>query len=80
MAAVSEAAANRLREIREKTDKERYDVCAFLRVSDDTVRRWEDNRGGPIPSKYIPDLADFFEVEPAYLMGWDNEPAEEAAA
>lgn len=70
-----EAGRNRLREIREQTGKERYDICAYLRVSDDTVRRWEDNRGGPIPSKYIPALAAFLEVDTAFLMGWDRAEA-----
>lgn len=68
---------NRLKEIREKQGVERYDICAHLRdlgrsLSDDTVRRWEENRGGPIPSQYIEPLSRFLGVDPSYLMGWDR--------
>ncbi len=66
---------NRLAEIRKETGKSRRDLAVLLDVTEDTIRRFEENRGGPIPSKYIPTLAGHLGVDPAYLMGWQTEAA-----
>jgi transcriptional regulator with XRE-family HTH domain len=70
---------NRLREIREQRGLERYDISAELRVGDDSIRLWEDNKR-LIPTKHIAPLARFLDVTPEYLMGWDREPATGKAA
>lgn len=80
-----EQPANRLKEIREEQQVERLDIRNHLRaiglpVSEDTVYRWDENRGGPIPTKYIQPLACFLEADPAYLMGWDRQPIESGKA
>lgn len=66
--------ANRLKEIREQRGFQRYDICAELRIGDDSVRLWEENRR-LIPTKHIEPLARFLEVDPSFLMGWDREEA-----
>jgi transcriptional regulator with XRE-family HTH domain len=66
------APQNRLREIREAKGLERYDIAAHMRLSADTVRRWEKEL---IPTQHVIPLARFLEVEPAHLMGWDREGA-----
>lgn len=72
---------NRLAEIRSAAGKSRRDLAVLLDVTEDTIRRFEENRGGPIPSKYIPTLAAEFGVDPSHLMGWDRlaATAQEAA-
>lgn len=67
---------NRLAEIRSETGKSRRDLAVLLDVTEDTIRRFEENRGGPIPSKYIPTLAAELGVQAEYLMGWDRTDTE----
>lgn len=64
---------SRLKEIREgKTPRlELYDVAAHLRVSVDTVRRWDDNER-LIPSKYLKPLTELLGVSADHLMGLDR--------
>lgn len=64
---------NRLRELREAHALKLYDISARLRVDPSTVWRWE--AGGPVPDAAKLELADLYDVTPAYLMGWDSEPA-----
>lgn len=71
---------NRLREFREKKGLARRDLAVAIDVTEDTIRRLEENRGGPIPSKYIPTLAALLETTPEHLMGWDRNSSMEAAA
>jgi DNA-binding transcriptional regulator YiaG len=63
---------NRLKEIRESKDPkvELYDIAAFLRVSVDTVRRWDG--GALIPTKYIESLTERLEVSADHLLGLDR--------
>jgi transcriptional regulator with XRE-family HTH domain len=70
---------NRLAEVRKATGKSRRDLAVLLDVTEDTIRRFEENRGGPIPSKYIPTLAALLGCTTDYLMGWDRDTAEAAA-
>ena len=69
-----ETGDNRLRELREAKGLIRRDLAIALDVTEETIRRFEDNRGGPIPSRYIPTLVSIFRTETDYLMGWDREP------
>lgn len=65
---------NRLRELREARELERYDISARFRVDPATVSRWE--RGiSTIPDAVKLELADFYGVTPAYLMGWPETAA-----
>lgn len=63
---------NRLAKLMREQGRSRRDLAALLDVTESTIGRFEENRGGPIPSKYIPTLAAEFEVDPSYLMGWDE--------
>ena len=69
--------SNRLRQIREDCEFSRRDLATEIEVTEETIRRFEENRGGPIPSKYIPTLAAFLKVTPEYLMGWDGGAADQ---
>jgi transcriptional regulator with XRE-family HTH domain len=71
---------NRLAELMEARGVSRRDLAVALDVTEDTIRRFKENRGGPIPSKYIPTLVVELETEPSYLMGWDREAAESGKA
>lgn len=82
---MTEQHANRLKELREAKGIERYDICVHLRdcgvpTSDDTVRRLEDNRGGPIPSKYLAALVELFGCTVEHLMGWNRKSSETKVA
>jgi transcriptional regulator with XRE-family HTH domain len=70
---------NRLAELMESKGVSRPQLAALLDRTEDTIRRLEENRGGPIPSHFIPTLAALFEVTPEYLMGWDRDSAPKAA-
>lgn len=71
--------ANRLKEIREGRDPrvEIYDLAAHLRVSVETIRRWEV---GEIPTKHIASLTDYFDVTADHLLGLDRSSVAEAPA
>lgn len=73
VASVADPPANRLKEIREGKDPvvELYDIAAHLRVSVDTVRRWD--LGRTIPSKYLRSLTELLEVTSDHLLGLDRD-------
>jgi transcriptional regulator with XRE-family HTH domain len=72
------ASANRLAELREARGLRRSVVAAQFEVGERTVYRWETG-ATPVPSSLIPHLAEFFNVSPEYLMGWDRDDAKAAA-
>jgi len=74
-----EPSNNRLRELREDTGLSRRDLAIALDVTEETIRRFEDNRGGPIPSRYIPTLVGLLKTETDYLMGWGRDDTRAAA-
>ena len=76
---MSDPATNRLKEIRESSDPriELYDIAAHLRVSTDTVRRWDG--GDLIPTKYLGRLTELLGVTSDHLLGLDREPVGKAA-
>lgn len=66
---------NRLADAMRAAGKSRSEVASLIGRTEDTVRRLEENRGGPIPSQFIPSLAAFLGCEREWLMGWDRIPA-----
>jgi DNA-binding transcriptional regulator YiaG len=72
-----EAPTNRLKEIRESAEPkiELYDIAHCLRVSTDTVRRWDDNKLA-IPSKYLATLIDLLGCTSDHLLGLDRQSTE----
>ena len=69
----SKESPNRLRQLREGRDLKLYDLASALRVDTSTIYRWE--QGNAIPDRRKLQLADFFGVPVAYLMGWEQEAA-----
>jgi transcriptional regulator with XRE-family HTH domain len=64
---------NRLRELREARGWKLYDVSVRVRVDPSTVHRWERGES-TIPDRIKIALAEFYDVTPGYLMGWDDAP------
>jgi DNA-binding Xre family transcriptional regulator len=69
---MSDPLNNRLAELMDAKQVSSNELAGLLGVTEDTIGRFRANRGGPIPSKYIPTLAAELEVEPSHLMGWDR--------
>jgi transcriptional regulator with XRE-family HTH domain len=69
---------NRLEELREARGLKRVHLAAAFDVDQSTIFRWERNGGIPDEAKLR--LAEFFEVNPAYLMGWIDHDSEPVAA
>lgn len=65
---------NRLRELRLAKDLRLYDISAQLRVEPSTVHRWEAQETA-VPDWAKLALAEFYDVDPAYLMGWEQAAA-----
>ncbi|HWF25205.1 MAG TPA: helix-turn-helix transcriptional regulator [Solirubrobacteraceae bacterium] len=66
---------NRLREFRQsRPEVELYDLAARLRVAVSTIHRWETG-ASPVPDWVKLELAEFYGVSPAYLMGWPEDAA-----
>lgn len=76
-----ETPCNRLKEIRESAEPkiELYDIAHCLRVSTDTVRRWDDNKLA-IPSKYLASLVDLLGCTSDHLLGLDRQPLDQGRA
>jgi len=69
-----EAPPNRLKELAEAKGVSRRELAAAIDVTEDRVRQLEKPET-VIPSQHAPTLARLVGAEPAYLMGWDREPA-----
>ena len=65
---------NRLRELRESRELKLYDIAARYRKDPSTVHRWESGRA-LVPDEIKLDLADFYGVTVAHLMGWPEKVA-----
>lgn len=66
---------DRIRELRENTDITLLDVAKRLDVTEATAQRYESPNGiKNIPYEQIVKYATMFNVNPAYIMGWVDEP------
>ena len=66
----------RIKELREKTNLTLLDISKRLGVSEATAQRYESERGiKNIPYEQIIGYSQIFNVTPAYIMGWDEDPA-----
>lgn len=63
---------NRIKELRKKQKKSQSDIAAALSVSEKTISRWE-NEESTIKSDKAQQLADYFGVSVAYLLGHHEE-------
>lgn len=68
-------ADNRLAELMDGKEVSTNELAGLLGVTEDTINRFRANRGGPIPSKYIPLLVERLETTTDCLMGWDRTEA-----
>ena len=65
---------NRLKELRKEKKLTQEELAHLLNVSEKTISRWE--RGERVPkSDKAQQLADFFGVNTAYLLGYSDFPA-----
>lgn len=69
-----EASQNRLRELRKSKGLKLYDIAARYRKDPSTVARWERGQA-MVPDEIKLDLAAFYEVTVANLMGWPESVA-----
>ena len=65
---------NRLKELREARGLRQVHVAAHIDRDQTMVYRYETGQV-PIPDDVKAQLADFFGVSRAYLMGWDEDAA-----
>lgn len=64
---------NRLREMREQAGLKVYDIAAMVRRDPSTVLAWERSES-QVPDQIKLQLAAYYNVTAAYLMGWEDEP------
>jgi len=65
-------ASSRLRELREEDGLSAAEIARRVDVDANSISRWENDRG-QIPDWRKQQLAEFFGVSVAFLMGWDTE-------
>lgn len=65
---------NRLRELREAKGLKRHELAVAFDVDPATVYRWETGKGEMGDDRKA-EVADYFGVTRAQLMGWDREEA-----
>lgn len=68
----------RIKELREKFNISQKKLAEELNVSQVAVNHWENGKRD-ISMIMIEKIADYFNVSPSYLMGWDDEPTTLAA-
>ena len=69
----------RIRDLRERSRLTLLEVSKRLGVSEATAQRYESGSGiKNIPYEQIVKYAQIFNVSPAYIMGWDDEPVSTA--
>jgi len=62
----------------EAAGKSRSEVATLVGRTEDTVRKWAN--GATIPADLAPVVAEFLNVGPGWLMGWDRVPASSGKA
>ncbi|EFY03451.1 hypothetical protein Javan119_0052 [Streptococcus phage Javan119] len=62
---------NRLKELRQEKKLSQKEIALELQVPPRTYQRWENGESQIKPDK-AQDLADYFEVTVAYLLGYSN--------
>lgn len=69
-----------IRDRRIELDKSLDDIAKAVGVSHTTILRWEKGDIQDIKRSKLVALAAALEVEPAYLMGWQEDPAPSTSA
>ena len=65
---------DRLKALRKERHLTLEDVSRSLDISRANINKYENGNITNIPSDRIEQLARFYSVSPAYLMGWNEEP------
>lgn len=63
---------DRIRRIRESAGIAQTDLANMVKVSKQTLNKYEKNTITNIPSDKIEEIAKVLNITPAYLMGWDE--------
>lgn len=63
--------AYKIRQLRIDHDLKQRQLADTLNVSQNAIFNWENGKRTPTP-EMIKRIADYFQVSPSYLMGWDK--------
>lgn len=63
----------RIRMLREKANVSQVELAKSIPCSKQTLYKYENNIITNIPSDNIKAIADYFDVSPAYIMGWSEQ-------
>lgn len=63
--------AYKIRQLRIDHDLKQRQLAETLNVSQNAIFNWENGKRTPTPDM-IKQMADYFQVSPSYLMGWDK--------
>lgn len=64
---------DRIKKIREEKKITQEELAKYISSTKQTIYKYENGIITNIPSDKIEKIAEFLEVTPSYLMGWDNE-------
>jgi transcriptional regulator with XRE-family HTH domain len=70
---------DRIKQQRESKNMSQVELAEKIGVSKQTLYKYENNIVTNIPSIKLQSIAKVLEVSPAYLMGWENELADDTA-
>lgn len=63
---------DRIKKQREKVGFSQTELAEKVKVSKQTLHKYENNIVTNIPSNKIEEIAKYLSVSPAYLMGWED--------
>ena len=72
---VPESIGERLKQLRKQHNMTLEEVANYLNIGRPTVYKYETGSVASIPSDKIEMLARLYNVSPAYIMGWSEDPA-----
>lgn len=67
---------NKIRKLREDNNMTQTELAERIRVSKQSLYKYENGIVTNIPSDKIEAIADVFDVSPAYIMGWEDEQSQ----
>ena len=70
---------DRIRKVRQEQDVTQQELADYIGVSKQAVYKYENNIVTNIPTDKVDAIAKRLRVSPAYLMGWEEQPAPAAS-
>lgn len=70
---------DRIRKVRQEQDVTQQELADYIGVSKQAVYKYENNIVTNIPTDKVDAIAKRLKVSPAYLMGWEEQPAPAAS-